>query len=81
MTGPQNTADRHPAVEAVLRYFEFGHLPVPLRAVSAPCAELAINMADYLPSSPELTVGLRKLLEAKDAFVRAALDLPRGDTS
>jgi hypothetical protein len=29
-----------------------------------------------LPDGPELTVGLRKLLEAKDCLVRAALDLP-----
>jgi hypothetical protein len=31
-------------------------------------------MVDHLPDGPELTVGLRKLLEAKDCFVRAALD-------
>jgi hypothetical protein len=61
----------------VLRYFEYKHLPPHLRAVSAPCAELAVTMADMLPSGPELTVGLRKLLEAKDCFVRAALDLPK----
>jgi hypothetical protein len=31
-----------------------------------------------LPAGPEKSTGLRKLLEAKDAFVRAALDLPAG---
>lgn len=30
-------------------------------------------MIERLPDSSELAVGLRKLLEAKDAFVRAAL--------
>lgn len=33
-------------------------------------------MVDQLPDGPELTAGLRKLLEAKDCFVRAALDKP-----
>lgn len=80
MTDSVNQASRHPAVEAVLQYFAFEHLPVHLRAVSAPCAELATNMADFLPSNPELTVGLRKLLEAKDCFVRAALEhAPKGE--
>jgi hypothetical protein len=64
---------RHPAVDALLPYFESDHLPRHLQAVSAPCARLAQEMAAYLPSNPELTVGLRKLLEAKDCFVRAAL--------
>jgi hypothetical protein len=34
----------------------------------------AHEMARALPDSPELTAGLRKLLEAKDCFVRAAVD-------
>jgi hypothetical protein len=73
------TADHHPAVASLLRYFEFGHLPPHLQEVSAGCHALAHDMAARLPSGPELTVGLRKLLEAKDCFVRAALDLPKGD--
>jgi hypothetical protein len=32
-------------------------------------------MAESLPDGPELAAGLRKLLEAKDCFVRASLDL------
>lgn len=71
---PQDTADRHPAVASLLRYFAWQHLPPHLQTVSAPCGVLAHEMADNLPNGPELTVGLRKLLEAKDAFVRAALD-------
>lgn len=35
--------------------------------------DLAQEMVDRVPSSSELTVALRKLLEAKDAFVRAAV--------
>lgn len=66
----------HPAVEAVLQYFEYRHLPSRLQEVSRPLHDLAYQMADTLPQNPELTVGLRKLLEAKDCFVRAALTDP-----
>ena len=65
---------RHPATTGILRYFEFGHLPPQLQAVSGQCANLARDMVRFLPDGPELTTGLRKLLEAKDCFVRAALD-------
>jgi hypothetical protein len=40
---------------------------------SRACAALADEMIHTLPAGPELTVGLRKLLEAKDCFVRAAI--------
>lgn len=71
---------RHPAVEALLRYFAWQHLPGHLQAVSRPFGELAEHMADTLPSGPELTAGLRKLLEAKDCAVRAVLDPPRSES-
>lgn len=67
------TDQRHPATTGVLKFFEFAHLPERLQAVSRPCAELAHGMVEQLPDGPELTVGLRKLLEAKDCFVRASL--------
>lgn len=70
------SGERHPAVASLLRYFDYGHLPAHLQAVSGPIADLAVRMADTLPEGPELTTGLRKLLEAKDCLVRAALDLP-----
>ena len=59
----------------ILRYFEFGHLPERLKAVSSPFAQLANDLAGILPPGPETSVALRKLLESKDAAVRAALDL------
>ncbi|MFF0770993.1 hypothetical protein ACFYUK_19060 [Nonomuraea wenchangensis] len=68
-----NVHGRHPATVAIARYFEYDHLPPFLQAVSKPSADLAQAMIDALPDGTELTVGLRKLLEAKDAFVRAAL--------
>jgi hypothetical protein len=69
-------AARHPATAGLLRYFEYAHLPEKLQRVSAPVDVLARELVDTLPDGPELTTGLRKLLEAKDCFVRAALDLP-----
>jgi hypothetical protein len=59
---------------AILQYFQYGHLPPHLQEVSRPIGELATQMALQLPVGPELSAGLRKLLEAKDCFVRAALD-------
>ena len=63
----------HPATAAILRYFEYAHLPEHLQAVSKPIGDLANQMAETLPEGPEVTAGLRKLLEAKDCLVRAAL--------
>lgn len=57
----------------ILRFFDYEHLPPDLKAISAPIAELARRMDDFLPDGPEKAAGLRKLLESKDCFVRAAL--------
>lgn len=58
----------------ILKYFKFSHLPPELRAVSELCADLALRMDAELPDCAEKSAGLRKLLEAKDCFVRAALE-------
>lgn len=68
---------RHPGTEHLRRYFAWEHLPEHLQAVSRPCGVLAEQMIAALPDGPELTAGLRQLLEAKDSFVRAALDIPK----
>ncbi|MEU0039094.1 hypothetical protein, partial [Streptomyces sp. NPDC006333] len=54
---------------AILRYFDFTHLPEPLRSVSMPFSDLAHRLNTMLPPGPETTVALRKLLESKDAAV------------
>lgn len=64
---------RHPAALAILRFFEVDHLPSPLKAAALPVRELALQMVRLCPDGPELAAGLRKLLEAKDCFVRARL--------
>lgn len=58
----------------ILKYFEFSHLPAPLQEVSKRFHSLAHTIAETLPAGPEQSVALRKLLESKDAAVRAALD-------
>lgn len=67
---------RHPGTVGLLRFFAWEHLPAHLQPVSQACGRLATEMVAVLPDGPELTTGLRKLLEAKDAFVRAALPAP-----
>jgi len=62
----------HPATELVLKFFAFDHLPKRLQIVSKPFGDLALEVAARA-DNPETTVALRKLLEAKDAAVRAAL--------
>lgn len=62
--------------DALMRYFEFGHLPMKLQHVSRHFYVLADTVRNTVPDGPEKTVCLRRLLEAKDAAVRAALDLP-----
>ncbi|MFJ2567915.1 hypothetical protein ACIO02_34115 [Streptomyces sp. NPDC087568] len=69
--------NRHPGTTHLLRYFESSHLPAHLQGFSAPFSELAHELVDHLPDGPELTAGLRKLLEAKDCIVRAAVDQAR----
>lgn len=59
--------------ERILQFFAHQHLPPPLAEVSRPFGELARKLAGMLPPNAEATVALRKLLEAKDAAVRAVL--------
>ena len=61
------------SISHVLKFFDHGHLPVHLQAIVAPFYSLAYQVANRSPDNQELTVALRKLLEAKDAAVRAAL--------
>lgn len=59
--------------EPILQFFEYSHLPPTLASVSAQFSQLAISIAKNLPRNPERTVALRKLLESKDAGVRAVV--------
>jgi hypothetical protein len=71
------------APDHIEQFFNYAHLPAHLQAVSKPFCDLAraIVYGDNstsleapfaaLPRNPERIVALRKLLEAKDAAVRA----------
>lgn len=57
----------------IAQFFAWDHLPAHLQEISRPFGELAERIIATLPRNPERTVALRKLLEAKDAAVRARL--------
>ncbi len=59
--------------EHILQFFSYDHLPEYLQVVSRPFSELANEMILSLPRNPERSVALRKLLESKDAAVRALI--------
>ena len=58
--------------EHIVQFFSYQHLPRHLQDVSKPFHDMALALLD-LPRNPERTVALRKLLESKDAAVRASL--------
>lgn len=58
----------------LMQFFKFAHLPPHLQEPSKSCADLAAKIDETLPEGAEKTAGLRKLLEAKDCFVRALLE-------
>ncbi len=60
----------------LLQFFEYGHLPQHLQAISAPFCQLAAQVDGNTPDNPEKTTALRKILEAKDCAVRALLFKP-----
>lgn len=63
--------------QRMLRFFEFKHLPAHLQEPSRAMHYVAHKIESEVPDGPEKTAGMRKLLEAKDCFVRALL--PEGE--
>lgn len=58
----------------IIQFFTYDHLRDPIaREISSGIAEVANAMEAVLTAGPEKSAGLRKLLEAKDCFVRAAI--------
>lgn len=70
-------SDRHPSTANLLSWFDYEHLPEHLQGTSKQFGDFARSIAASLPDSPELAVGLRKLLEAKDCIVRATVETTR----
>lgn len=52
-------------------HFNYSHLSEPLQAVVKPFSEIVKTILETLPPNNERDDCLRKLLEAKDAAVRA----------
>lgn len=59
--------------DRMLKWFAFKHLPEHLQCTSRPFHATAKHIVDNCEPGPERTVALRKLLEAKDAAVRAVV--------
>lgn len=57
----------------IMKYFAYTHLPPKLQEISKPIADVAFILDQSLENGAEKSAGLRKLLEAKDCFVRAAI--------
>lgn len=70
---PIEFTDEQIAWDPILRYFHYAHLPARLQDVSRPFCELAKHIITTTPRNAERSVALRKLLEAKDAGVRARI--------
>ena len=62
-----------PPRDHIMQFFDYAHLPSHLQTVSKPFGELALHIEAHVPRNAERTVALRKLLEAKDAAVRAVV--------
>lgn len=62
-----------PQDERMAKWFAFAHLPEHLQHVSRPFHDLGVLITRQVEPGPERTVALRKLLEAKDAAVRAVV--------
>lgn len=74
---PQEFSDTELANDPILHFFHYAHLPPRLQETSRSFFTLARHLVNTLPRNPERTVALRKLLEGKDAAVRANLPAPR----
>jgi hypothetical protein len=59
--------------DPILQFFAYEHLRSDLQDTSRVFCDLAVTINDTLPNNPERAMALRKLLEAKDAAVRAKL--------
>lgn len=67
-------ADGHDErVVELMGYFAWSHLRPDLQGIKGPIADLAASMLSRVGEGEELLAGLRKLLEASDCLVRAAL--------
>ena len=63
-----------PKTDVMMIWFEYQHLSPQLQIVSRQFYELASFVCGNIDEGPQRTIALNKLLEAKDAAVRARLN-------
>lgn len=73
---PEEFTEAQISADPILHFFHYAHLPPQLRSTSRQFFILAQTLVRTVPRNAERTVALRKLLEAKDAAVRANLPAP-----
>ena len=61
---------RHPSTQGLMAFLQPNQKIISSQPISTAVYDLAVNLVDMLTDGPELTAGLRKLLEAKDCFAR-----------
>lgn len=59
--------------EPALIFFEYDHLPPALQQISKPFHTMAHHLVNELPNNEQRHLGILKLLDSKDASVRARL--------
>jgi hypothetical protein len=59
--------------EPLLQFFVYNHLRLELQDIARPFADLAYRLVETIPANPQRGQALTRLLEAKDAAVRAWL--------
>lgn len=64
--------------ETILKHFRYTHLPKKYHDICAAMYSIADDCVANLPKCAERSAGLRKLLEARDCFMRT-LDNNSGD--
>ena len=75
----------HPSIPALLKFFDYDHLPPELQEISRPFLNLANELVRKLGDIEDIGPGaqlnrsLQKLLESRDCAVRAALGLKSDD--
>ena len=63
-------------MNTIMRYFQFDHLQGEIqRFIAEQFYSFAHSLESELPDGAEKTVALRRLLESKDAAIRASLDM------
>jgi hypothetical protein len=73
VTSTSGEATAEDPCERLLQFLKWDHLQPHLQPIVQECYDTATLMLDSVPHNQELTIGLRKLIEAKDYFCRARL--------